>query len=113
MASAGVNDGWAIYASEVTGDPALILDARRHCQNYARLSLPLRAWYYRLGDVLVYVSSKFKKHGHKVYRYVEIEEIHEHFGAYDWSELRGWSLRAVQDIWRNLEIFSLQKFGRV
>lgn len=48
--------------------------------------------HFRLGDALDFVSSKFKKNDSSIYRYVEIEQIYENFGAYEWEEYRGWSM---------------------
>ena len=45
-----------------------------------------------MGDVLDFASSRFKNKPSKLYRYVEIEQIYENFGAYEWAEHRGWNL---------------------
>jgi type I restriction enzyme M protein len=91
--NAGVSDGWAVYSSEITAEPALILDPKRHCQKYRNVVSAIKSFdHFRLGDVIDFVSSKFKRKTSNIYRYVEIEQIYENFGAYEWQEHRGWSL---------------------
>lgn len=93
VVGAKVKDGYAIYSSEIAANSALILDPKRHCQKYRSLVSEIKSLdCFRLGDVLEFVSSKFKKKISDVYRYVEIEQIYENFGAYEWEEHRGWSL---------------------
>jgi type I restriction enzyme M protein len=93
VANTGVNDGWAVPASEVLAESAMILDPKRWSQKYQRLVSDIKAREnFRLGDVLEFASSKFKKSTAAMYRYVEIGQIYESFGAYDWDDYRGWNL---------------------
>ena len=93
VAGAGTSHGWAVPASTIMSDPALILDPKRWCQKYQLVTATLKATdHFRLGDVLGVVSSKFRRKATELYRYVEIAEIYENFGAYDWKTHRGWNL---------------------
>lgn len=90
---ASVSNGWCVYASEIFSDPAIIIDPKRHCQKYRSTVAETKTLdHFRLGDVIDFISSKFKKKESDVYRYVEIERIYESFGAYGWDEYRGWSM---------------------
>ena len=89
----GDDGGWAIYSSEILSDPSVILDPKRHSQKYRAIVSEIKAMdHFRLGDVLEFVNSKFKRKNSELYRYVEIEQIYENFGAYEWEEHRGWNL---------------------
>jgi type I restriction enzyme M protein len=91
--SAGVDDGWAVYSSEILDDPAMILDPKRYCQKYRTVVSGIKSLdHFRLGEVLDFVNSKFKKKTSESYRYVEIDKIYENFGAYEWEDHRGWNL---------------------
>lgn len=90
---ADVTDGWSVQFSEILKDPNLIIDPKRWCRKYRELvETTLAGPHFRLGDVLDFVSSAFKKKPSATYRYVEIENIYESFGAYEWEQFRGWNL---------------------
>jgi type I restriction enzyme M protein len=109
--STGVNDGWCIYASEIFADASLILDPKRHCQKYRNTVAEIKSLqHFRMGDVIDFVSSKFKNNPSNLYRYVEIEQIYENFGAYEWIIAAG-IFPVVQSSSRSPEIFLLRAFG--
>jgi type I restriction enzyme M protein len=71
----------------------LILDPKRWCQKYQAVVAGVSgAAHFRLGDALDFVASKFQKRLIDIYRYVEIAQIYENFGTYNWETHRGWNL---------------------
>ena len=89
---ADVSDGWSVQFSEILKDPNLIIDPKRWCRKYRELvEATVAGPHFRLGDVLEFASTTFKKKLSATYRYVEIDNIYESFGAYEWEEFRGWN----------------------
>jgi type I restriction enzyme M protein len=79
--------------SSIFEDDSLIIDPKRWCPKYRNLLDKIEAVpHFRLGDVLEFVHTKFKKKPSETYRYVEIEKIFESFGSYEWQEFKGWNL---------------------
>ncbi len=93
VSGAGVSDGWSVQITDVLAEGTYIIDPKRWCQKYRDLvSEVQKIDHFRLSDVLEFASTRFKKKGSSIYRYVEIEKIFESFGSYEPQVFRGWNL---------------------
>jgi type I restriction enzyme M protein len=85
--------GWTKQASAITARPDLCLDPKRWCRKHAEVIRGVSAvGHFRIGEVLRPVDRKLRKSPRRRYRYVEIEQIDERYGAYASEEYFGWAL---------------------
>jgi type I restriction enzyme M protein len=103
--TAGVEDeiddsveGWSISSKDVTDDPLLTLDPKRHCEKYRLVRDEIaEGEYFRLGDVLEFVhegqsstDETVEVDGEKTYHYIEIGDVGA--GTYRFNDIVGWAL---------------------
>ncbi len=83
--------GWAVTASQITQDNFVSLDPKRHNRKYLTLIDNLRKHeYVHLGDICTIIPEGFRKQRSVVYRYIQLQDIHER--TYEYSEKYAWEL---------------------
>ncbi|MGV0581921.1 N-6 DNA methylase [Mycolicibacterium elephantis] len=103
--TAGVEDeiddsieGWSISSKDVTDDPYLTLDPKRHCEKYRSVRNEIaEVEHFRLGDVIEFLPERRTTDGktveidpEKTYHYVEISDFGA--GTYRYDDVLGWAL---------------------
>ena len=91
-------EGWSISSKDVTSDPLLTLDPKRHCEKYRAVRNEIAEGdHFRLGDVIEFVPQNQTSSGgsvevdaEKLYRYIEISDVGA--GTYRYDEVLGWAL---------------------
>ena len=91
--TARTTEGWSVMASEISARADLSLDPRRWCRKHRQVLESIsKVAHLKVGEVIRPVSRLLRRKPEVVYRYVEIEKIHEAFGAYVADECFGWAL---------------------
>jgi len=103
--TAGVEDeiddtveGWSISSKDVTDDPLLTLDPKRHCEKYRSVRNQIAEDdHFRLGDVIDFVTEGRTSSGDTIdidaentYHYIEISDVGA--GTYRFDDVLGWAL---------------------
>ncbi len=91
-------EGWSISSRDVTTDPFLTLDPKRHCEKFRVVRTQIsNGNHFRLGDVIKFIPEGQTSSGggveidaEKSYRYITISSVGA--GTYRYDELRGWEL---------------------
>jgi type I restriction enzyme M protein len=90
--------GWSISSTDVTTDPHLTLDPKRHCRKFREIRAEIETKaHFRLTDVVTPIPEGFTSSGErstidqeKIYRHIEITDVG--IGTYRWQKRRGWEL---------------------
>ncbi|WP_319453601.1 MULTISPECIES: class I SAM-dependent DNA methyltransferase [unclassified Mycobacterium] len=92
------DDGWSISSKDVTDDPLLTLDPKRHCEKYRSVRNEIaEGEHFRLGDVVEFIPEGQSRSGETVeldpeetYHYIEISDVGA--GTYRFDDVLGWAL---------------------
>lgn len=92
------SEGWCISSKDITDDPLLTLDPKRHCEKYRTVRAEIEEReYFRLGDVIEFVhegqtsgNESVEVDTEETYHYIEIGDVGA--GTYRFNDMVGWAL---------------------